>query len=66
LVCIGNLHSTSSNLHCGVPLGSILAPILFYSCMCPLGNRKYNIMYHWNTDDTQLYSPIDPKGFGFR
>ena len=56
-VLIAGEQSKPHKLTCGVPLGSVLGPLLFTNYMTPLASmlKLHGMTYHLYADDTQLF-----------
>jgi len=56
-VKIDSVLSSWTELHCGVPQGSVLGPVLYLMYTSPLGDivRRHGLSSHFYADDTQIY-----------
>lgn len=63
VIMIGGRCSAPASVHCGVPQGSILGPLLFLLSMLPLGSiiTQHNLSFHFYADDLQIHLPINPN-----
>ena len=60
-VVVGGSQSEPTILHCGVPQGSVLGPILFTVYTSTLASllEAHGVDYHFYADDSQLYIKIE-------
>lgn len=54
--------SSSRGLFCGVPLGSVMGPLLYSLYTSLLGDivRHRGLSFHWYADDSQIYMSFKP------
>ena len=62
-VSIASRISSTKELNCGVPQGSVLWPILFVLCIQPLSNliKRHSLNVHLFADDILIETSILPK-----
>ena len=65
-VCVDNKRSSSRDLTCGVPQGSVLGPLLYTMHTAPLAEviKHHDMAYHFYADDTQIYMAFRPSSTG--
>lgn len=56
--------SPTTTSHAGVPLGSVLGPLMFAAYVSPVGDlaETFGISYHQFADDTQIYVDLSDIG----